>query len=431
MTTPWQSIAAAVRARRDAGLAKVEPPLPPAPETLPRDPHELLANALTPRELELTEKKSTAELLESLAARTLKAEELVRAFLRRAAVAQRGTNCLTEFLWDDAISRARWLDAQPAPVGPLHGLPVSIKDQHGLVLGGEHYDGGAMGPRRALACSAYMVACADDPSEENGVNLALEKAGAVFFVRTNGPQTIMHLESENNLFGRTNNAYHIGLTSGGSSGGEGALLGMRGSPLGMGADIGGSIRNPSALNGVYGFKPTVARLPFNGPRVPYRGRDCITGTQGPFALDRDTFPLFFSTVLGFKPWLKDPSLTPLPWIPFSFGTRRPRVGVLADDGVVRPVPPVRRALARVAEDCARAGMELVEWKPLDHARAWELISALYWPDGGKVVLDCFAQSGEPIHPLSEWIMKQPSVRNLDLGGLFEVGSPFSSMTIPL
>ena len=82
------------------------------------------------------------------------------------------------------------------------------------------------------------------------------KLGAVFYVKTITPTAMMMMETINNVWGETNNAYHGGTSAGGSSGGEGALLGMRGSPLGIGTDIGGSIRLPAAFYYLYGLKPT-------------------------------------------------------------------------------------------------------------------------------------------------------------------------------
>lgn len=92
--------------------------------------------------------------------------------------------------------------------------------------------------------------------------------GAVLYVKTNIPQTLMTADSENNVFGRVLNPNKLTLTAGGSSGGEGALVGMRGSILGVGTDIGGSIRIPAFCCGTYGFKPSTDRVPFGGQTNP-------------------------------------------------------------------------------------------------------------------------------------------------------------------
>lgn len=92
--------------------------------------------------------------------------------------------------------------------------------------------------------------------------------GAVLYCKTNLPQTIMTGDSDNNVFGRTLNPRNTALTAGGSTGGEGALLALRGSILGVGTDVGGSIRVPSVCNGIYGLRPSlgigVSPLPIVG-----------------------------------------------------------------------------------------------------------------------------------------------------------------------
>jgi len=102
------------------------------------------------------------------------------------------------------------------------------------------------------------------PEEETVLVGILAKLGAVFYVKTTTPTAMMMMETISNVWGETNGAYHSGTSCGGSSGGEGVLLAMRGSPLGVGTDIGGSIRIPCAFNYLYGLKPTYVELSLNG-----------------------------------------------------------------------------------------------------------------------------------------------------------------------
>ena len=92
----------------------------------------------------------------------------------------------------------------------------------------------------------------------------LRKTGAVLYVKTSVPHTLMSGETINNIIGYTWNPKNRNLCSGGSSGGEGALIGLRGSPGGFGTDIGGSIRIPAGFNGLYGIRPSGGRLPYEG-----------------------------------------------------------------------------------------------------------------------------------------------------------------------
>ncbi|KAF8753708.1 Amidase [Rhizoctonia solani] len=138
------------------------------------------------------------------------------------------TNCLTEIFVQRALARAeemdRYLKEQGKPKGPLHGLPISLKDQF-TMKGLETING-------------YVANIGEFATEDCVLVEILYELGAVPFTRTNVPQTLMWGETYNNVFGRTLNPYDLRLTSGGSSGGEGALIAMHGSPLGVGTDIG-------------------------------------------------------------------------------------------------------------------------------------------------------------------------------------------------
>ena len=134
------------------------------------------------------------------------------------------------------------------------------------------------------------------------VDILLEN-GAVLYVKTNIPQTLMTADSENNVFGRVLNPNKLSLTAGGSSGGEGALVGMRGSILGVRTDIAGSIRIPAFCNGTYGFKPSVDRIPFGGQTNPVLdGWTGIIPVAGPLARSPRDLRLFLETVVKSKPW---------------------------------------------------------------------------------------------------------------------------------
>jgi amidase len=129
-----------------------------------------------------------------------------------------------------ALARAEQLDLfyskHKGPIGPLHGLPISVKEMLGM-----------QGLHQTAGYCAWWDKIA---SEDAHVLQVLREAGAVFYVRTTEPQSMMHLECNSNLYGRTVNPYNSDASSGGSSGGEGALMGLRGSCLGVGSDVGGT-----------------------------------------------------------------------------------------------------------------------------------------------------------------------------------------------
>ncbi|KAI1121355.1 amidase signature enzyme [Nemania abortiva] len=270
----------------------------------------------------------------------------------------------------------------------------------------------------------------------------LYSEGCVFYARTAQPQTIMHLETNSNVYGSTINPYNRNLTSGGSTGGESALLGLRGSILDIGGDIGGSIRCPAAHVGIYGFKyvdlrhdyaplwddelfpsrPSNKVISSMGLRGFMAGKEAIMSSVGPMCLDREGLELFMRVALTAKPWHLDPSVIPKTWTSYKFDCPL-KIAVQWWDGVVQPHPPMARALREVTDACRKAGMTVVDWDcvPLNHAKGWDITAGLYWPDGGKDVLDLLAQSGEPVLPLTKFIIEQqPAVKNLSQPELWKL-----------
>ncbi|PQE24351.1 glutamyl-tRNA amidotransferase subunit protein [Rutstroemia sp. NJR-2017a BVV2] len=220
----------------------------------------------------------------------------------------------------------------------------------------------------------------------------------------------------------TVNPFNTTLTAGGSSGGEGALVGFRGSCLGIGTDIGGSIRSPAANNGVYGMKPTTHRLPVGGWTATMAGAEHIIPTIGPLSTSLKGCKLFIKTLIDAKPWFKEPSLLPFPWKEEdAFPGKKLKVAILWDDGVVKPHPPVTRALKQVVEKLKdKSNIELVDWKPYKHDLAWDLAANLYFSDGAAQELEAIKESSEPLRPMSEHIItNNPHVQSHTIHSLWE------------
>lgn len=236
----------------------------------------------------------------------------------------------------------------------------------------------------------------------------------------------MHLETSSNLYGVTVNPFNRNLTAGGSSGGEGALIGLRGSCLGIGTDIGGSIRSPAANNGLFGFRPTSYRLPISGNPQSMGGEEHIVTVIGPLSSTLFGIKIFMKSLIDPMPWLYEPSLVPMPWRDEvnhlgKGSNRKLKVAVLYDDGVVRPHPPIIKAMEEVVWKLrGREGIELVEWIPWKHEYAWELTVALYFPDGGLRERTAMSQSGEQMLPMTEWLLNSPHIRSLEMGQLWEL-----------
>jgi len=120
-------------------------------------------------------------------------------------------------------------------------------------------------------------------------------------------------ETYNNVWGYTPNPYNTAYGSGGSSGGEAALLALRGAPLGVGTDIGGSIRMPAAICGIYGLKAAGGRFSSLGLKAGLPGQEAIKSVSGPMSADLESLELYSRVILDAKPWERDPAVFPVPW----------------------------------------------------------------------------------------------------------------------
>lgn len=178
----------------------------------------------------------------------------------------------------------------------------------------------------------------------------------------------MIAETLNNTWGRTLNPHHLDMTCGGSSGGEGALIAMRGSPLGVGTDFGGSIRIPAGLCRLYSLKPSFGRFPTMNTKSGMAGQESVNSINGPMGNDIDSLRIFAKTVIDSEPWRWDPKCIPIPWRtidPSSLPTKGLVFGIILDDGCVRPTPPVLRALEKTREALTKQGHTVIEWKVQD------------------------------------------------------------------
>ncbi|KAM0505893.1 hypothetical protein ACHAQF_002999 [Verticillium nonalfalfae] len=304
---------------------------------------------LTTEELHITETCDAAVLLHKLARGELSSLQVVRAFAKRAAIAHQLTTCCTEILFDEAFAEAQRLDDVLArtgkTVGPLHGLPVSIKDC--LDIKGKDSTVGWVGLVGKPA------------ARDSNTAQVLRRLGAVFYVKTNVPQSMMMSDSYNHVWGQCVGALNRNLISGGSSGGESSLISARGSILGVGTDIGGSIRIPAALTGLYGLSPTLSRHTYErgGPR-----QHIVRPVAGPLASTLSGIETYMKAFQEGEPWKVDSQVAPIPWrseccvIP---STKRLRIGYIIDDGVVKTQPPVERAMQETIAALKAAGHEAI------------------------------------------------------------------------
>ncbi|KAG5926081.1 hypothetical protein E4U42_003669 [Claviceps africana] len=343
----------------------------------------------TEEELVITNLDAT-ELVSMLASGELSSEKVTNAFCKRAAAAHQLTNCLSETCFDRTFKVAKERDEHwkkfRTPVGPLHGLPISLKDNFHL---------------KGLDTTVGFASHVGDAAESDStLAQLLEKAGAVFYVKTNTPTAMMIAESVNNVFGRTVNPYNRKTTSGGSSGGESALLAMKGSALGVGTDIGGSLRIPAACTGIFSLRPSVGRFPVRHTRSGLPGQEAVQSVNGPMARTLEDIIMYSKHVIGGEPWRLDPQCIPMPWRAVQLPPRL-RIAVMRHDNMVRPTPPVTRALRLVVEKLQSAGHEVVEWDPVDQKEGLMLLRRMFVADGGTAIKKQLERTGEPWRPEME------------------------------
>ncbi|KAI4844325.1 amidase, partial [Aureobasidium sp. EXF-8846] len=360
---------------------------------------------LSDEELDITNTDASI-LVPKLQTGELTAVKVVTAFCKRAAVLQQLTKCCTELMFGDALETAERLDEEFArtgkTTGPLHGLPISLKDCCDV----EGYD----------SCVGWAGLCFK-PAEQNSVSTIVQalRLGAVLYVKTNVPQSMMMSDSYNHVFGQSVNSLHSGLVSGGSSGGEGALVGGKGSVIGIGTDIGGSIRIPAALQGIYGLCPSASRISWR--RAANHQEYLIPSVAGPLTWSLDSLKTYMEAYCSSEPWQIDPSIPPIPWrteltkLPTG---KKLKLGFIHDDGYVLPQPPIQRAMHHIRQLFTNAGHECVDWdsssQPTSYYELWE---PAILADGGE---GCAAASNlsDPPQPLIEGMLVGKPEHKLDI-----------------
>lgn len=292
-----------------------------------------LAQALTRREV------SSVEAVQAYIDRSREVDTQVRAFvLRRDA---------------QALEEARKADEARKNgecLGPLHGMPLTIKENVD-VAGTDS----TMGLQRLR----------NQPAGQDAVLVrTLRKAGAIVLGKTNVPQLLLAQESENALWGITHNPWHLGRSPGGSSGGEAAALATGQTPLGIGTDIGGSIRIPAHFCGVAGLKPTVDRWSNRGSQGAIPGQEMVRAQIGPMARTAADVAFLWHAVDPGQMSQLDPGVPPMPVPPSSsVDLRGLRIGVFRDDGFLTPAASVRRGVDLAVQALRAAGATVVDYQP--------------------------------------------------------------------
>ncbi len=342
---------------------------------------------------------SAVAMAEQIRRKKISAVELVDAHLARI---EKLNPTLNAFVQVDAERARRAAGAAEASVlrgeqiGPLHGVPISIKSS--ISVAGMRCESGTQ-LRRGIV------------SHEDAPLVArLKNAGAIILGTTNTPELLMAWETDNLLYGRTNSPWDLSRTPGGSSGGEAAAIAAGMSAGGIGSDGGGSIRVPAHFSGICGLKPTPGRIPATGHFPVSAGPFALIGAVGPMARTVADLKVLFEAVRG--PDVGDTSAAPVPlrW-PGEDEVRKLRIGYFEDDGRTPVTPDIRAAVRTAADALRHAGFQVEQFQPQHLEEARQLWLKYFVVAGGMLLRPMFDGRESDLSPLLkqflEWSAAEP------------------------
>lgn len=310
------------------------------------------------------------EIVRRVAARELSSAAAVEHFIARLEAVNPKLNAVTVTLYESARKKAAEVDralSRGEKLGPLAGLPVTIKECFDLVGTASTF---------GLSTRRNEIEITNDPHVA-----ALLAAGAIPIAKTNLPELMIFTETDNPLYGRTNNPWDLERSCGGSSGGEGAVIGAGASPFGLGNDIGGSLRIPAAFCGIASIKPTAGRIPDHCSHGLPIGQQGITAQAGPMA----KYVADVAMGLQVLDRARDPFVDPGPELgdPAAVDLSRLRFAAFTDDGEFPVAPAGRRAVAEATQILMEAGAKLVDWRHPPLSRVNDLFFACLSADGAR------------------------------------------------
>jgi amidase len=313
---------------------------------------------------------SATRQAQAIRGREVSSEELVKACLARIDAVNPTLNAVVQLPRATALAQARQADAALArgeTLGPLHGVPFTLKDA--IESAGVICTGGTEGRTSFV------------PAQDATVVKRLRAAGAILLGKTNGPELGWAWEADNLIYGRTNNPYDPSLSSGGSSGGEAAIIAAGGSPLGLGSDAGGSVRFPAHCCGITAIKPTSGRVPRTGHFPGPGGALDALWQIGPLARFVEDLAVVLPILCGVD-WC-DPVVIPMALdSSHAVNLADLHVAFHSDNGIVTPSPETVEAVKQAAAAMAATGAVVEEARPPGIEQTYETYLGLFGADGG-------------------------------------------------
>ena len=343
---------------------------------------------------------AAATMAARVRAKEISPVELVEAHLQRIEQLNPRLNAFVQVDADAALGQARIAEAAVTSgetLGPLHGVPISIKSSIEVAR---------------LRCEAGTRLRAGHVAAQDAPLVArLRKAGAIILGTTNCAELLMAWETDNVLYGRTNNPWELSRTPGGSSGGEAAAIASGCSAGGVGSDGGGSIRVPAHFSGICGLKPTPGRIPATGHFPQSAGPFALTGVVGPMTRSVGDLKLLFEIMQG--PDDGDPQAAPVPvrW-PSPQELKKLRIGYFEDDGRIPVTAETRSAVRTAAEALRRAGFQVEAFRPQGLEEARQLWWKFFGVAGGMLLGPMLKGHEAEISPVLKefcsWVAAEPA-----------------------
>ncbi|MDP4163628.1 MAG: amidase family protein [Bacillota bacterium] len=312
---------------------------------------------------------SAQQLAEQLRNGNLTSLEIVEAYIERIEKHNKNVNAVVVPLFLQAREEARVLDEMAKKgkfKGPLHGIPVTIKES--IEVNETPTTWGIEGREKEIGTR-------DDYSVER-----LREAGAIILGKTNAMQLLMGCETVNPIYGRTNNPWNVERTSGGSSGGEGAAIASLFSPIGIGTDIGGSVRTPAHFCGIHSLKPTPGTIPQYPPNNlgHIKKEAAMMSSIGPLAKTADDLKMAYEVLSHRK----------IDHVPLHGLT----AGIWMEDGILATSPSIRRAVNEAAADLEKLGVNVVQYDLPSIKEAMQCFYGMMCADGGVGIIAALGSS---------------------------------------
>jgi amidase len=352
---------------------------------------------------------SATSLARAIREKRVSSHEVVEAYIHRIEAVNPHLNAVVQLNAETALTQAKQADdalARGEIKGPLHGMPITIKDSFDTE--------GIISTAGTKGRASYI------PQQDATAVARMRAGGAILLGKTNLPELSLAYESNNLIYGRTNNPYDLSRTPGGSSGGESAIIAAGGSPLGLGTDGFGSIRLPAHFCGIAGLKPTSGRIPFTGLLPHGFGASARLRHVGPMARYVEDLIVTLPILSGVD-W-RDPATIPMPLDdPGKVEIKTLRVAFYTDNGIVTPTSETIRTVRNAAHALADAGAVVEEARPAGIEQSYELFRDLFAADGGAGVQRLLQMAGtSEIHPFVQQfgdMLRPYALTTAEFGGL--------------